>query len=70
MPSLTAISAPTMFRRPTPIIGASLKRQLIRMLAGLDLARVELESGVRPPEEKVRVAPLHVLFGLGGQEKG
>jgi hypothetical protein len=40
------------------------------MLAGLDLARVELESGVRPPEEKVRVAPLHVLFGLGEQEKG
>jgi hypothetical protein len=45
MPSLTAMSAPTMFRRPTPIIGASLKRQLIRMLDGLDLTRVELESG-------------------------
>jgi hypothetical protein len=40
------------------------KRRLIRALDGLDLARVELESSVRPPEEKMRVALLHVLFGL------
>ena len=41
------------------------KRRLIRALDGLDLARAELESGARQPEEKARVALLHVLFGLG-----
>jgi hypothetical protein len=38
---------------------------LIRMLDGLGLARLELESNVRSPEEQVRMALQHVRSGLG-----
>jgi hypothetical protein len=38
---------------------------LIRMLDGLGLARLELESDVRSPEEQVRIALRLIRFGLG-----
>jgi hypothetical protein len=47
----------------------TVKWYLIRMLDGLGLARLELESDVRSPEEQVRVALRHVRFGLGEAER-
>jgi hypothetical protein len=45
-----------------------LRRALIRMKDGLGLARIELESDVRPPEERIQMALKHVRFGLGEVE--
>jgi hypothetical protein len=42
-----------------------LRHAFIRMKDGLSLARVELESDVRPPEERMQRALKHVRFGLG-----
>jgi hypothetical protein len=45
-----------------------LKRHIVRMKDGLDLARMELESDARPAEERARKALAHVRFGLGQKE--
>jgi hypothetical protein len=45
-----------------------LKRHIVRMKDGLDLARIELESlkrGAPQTKEIVRKALQHVMFGLG-----
>jgi hypothetical protein len=43
----------------------ALKRQILRMQDALGLASIELESDVRPSEERARMALQHVRFGLG-----
>jgi len=42
-----------------------LKRHVVRMKEGLDLALTELVSGAPANEEKVRKALDHVRFGVG-----
>ena len=42
-----------------------LKRHVVRMKEGLDLALTELVNGAPANEEKVRKALNHVRFGLG-----
>jgi hypothetical protein len=41
------------------------KGNITRMMDGLGLAPIELESNVRAPEERSRMALRHVRFGLG-----
>ena len=48
-----------------PTCRLELKRQVTRMMDGLGLARVELETDVRPAKERARMALKHVKFGLG-----
>ena len=45
-----------------------LKRQVVRMKEGLDLALTVLVSGAPANEEKVRRALEHVRYGLGERE--
>jgi len=44
-----------------------LKRHVVRMKEGLELALGELVSGASANEEKVRKALNHVRFGLGAE---
>src|SRR5262249_39641457 len=46
------------------------KRQVVRMKEGLDLALTVLVSGAPANEEKVRKTLAHVRFGLGMREGG
>jgi hypothetical protein len=46
-----------------------LKRQVVRMKEGLDLALTVLVSGAPANEEKLRRALEHVRYGLGESER-
>jgi hypothetical protein len=45
-----------------------LRHHLVRMQDGLGLARLELESDVRPPEERVRKALQHCGLGSASSD--